>query len=943
MHIGNSNHAQKKKSSILAWTITAIFLITLILQPFSAFAQEIEEPTILIQEIAWAGSSLSIADEWIELANLSSATTTIANWSIHGAGTSDRIIFLPEDAEIPPGETYLIANYAETDEKSALETIVNVATSTISLSNSKLQIELYDENNNLIDTAGDGSLPFAGATDPIASMIRISSADGSLAENWIGAADARGFKTDMIDLGTPGYCDLCKIVGSQESEVGSQEHAPSASEESEAEEPTSEAEEATSETETVSSEQEAGGSGESEESSSEETQSTSTSETEESTESEVEESTSEEETTSTESESASEESESVSISETEGSETTNNEEKTVNNEETIEEPETVSDEEEGVDSGQWIENGEETAVENEEAEESTPEETTSTETTSVSEEETESTESETVSGEESRESVSEETESVSTSTSTSEETESVSETVSSKQEVLSSEESTESSSEETEIEESTTTSTESETVIATVTTKLTFSLNETVSNPLSGSEWIELYISSDTATSTDRELFLYDATGKIATIAKGTPLSFSHYLLVALSSAKLNNSGDELSLRENDGSIIETTTIPKLAKGECWAKDENEWKISDILTPGSTNLFPVIENEESVEESGVESQESEVEESTESASEETASESTSETETQSTEVATQNTQIDEILASAEQSNAMNQETKTKGSINSSSKTTSKTTKTSTKTSSTDLEDHPFDDMFDSSLHTARVRVIGTVASIPKLLGAAHNFVLQSEDGRGLLVYLPKHLHVPEYGSTVKVGGTLSTTYQGPELRMKTTDVWMTVTTSTPPTPRIVDLLAPSEEDAFSLVTIEGVITDVKTSSVTIETDDGIYADISIPSVLKFRTKRLVKNDRIRVIGLLNIRKDIPTIIARQAEDIEIISHAEDTIATPTVSEKKSFPDWIPFVAAGTAIAAGGAGKRVREVMRKRQLKRIMHEANRKASAPHPAS
>jgi hypothetical protein len=95
---------------------------------------------------------------------------------------------------------------------------------------------------------------------------------------------------------------------------------------------------------------------------------------------------------------------------------------------------------------------------------------------------------------------------------------------------------------------------------------------------------------------TDREISLYDAAGKIATIAQGTPLVAPHFLLVVLSSAKLNNGGDELSLRETNGIVIDQTDIPQTYKGESWAKDpaDGSWKIADTLTPGAQNLFPTI-------------------------------------------------------------------------------------------------------------------------------------------------------------------------------------------------------------------------------------------------------------------------------------------------------------------------------------------------------------
>jgi hypothetical protein len=237
-------------------------------------------------------------------------------------------------------------------------------------------------------------------------------------------------------------------------------------------------------------------------------------------------------------------------------------------------------------------------------------------------------------------------------------------------------------------------------------------------------------------------------------------------------------------------------------------------------------------------------------------------------------------------------------------------------------------------MFDSSLNTARVQVSGTAGTPDRFLGATHAFVLLNEDGRGLIVYLPKYLNVPRMGSTVTIQGTLSSTYRGPELHMKTTDVWMTIATSTEPQPRAVDLLAPGAEDAWSLVSIEGVVNVVGASSVAITTDDGVDVTISVPAVVDFRAKRLKKNDRIRVTGLLDIRKTVPTILPRSGSDVTIVSYAPQTVTDMASSTGRSgganaFPPWTPFASAAGAIGATVGGKRFRDLWRKRKLKRLM--------------
>ena len=79
-------------------------------------------PTVILSEIAWAGSAASTADEWIELANIGEAPAILGGWQLTGVGTGGATIFLPEGTTINPASTYLISNYALGDEKTTLNT-----------------------------------------------------------------------------------------------------------------------------------------------------------------------------------------------------------------------------------------------------------------------------------------------------------------------------------------------------------------------------------------------------------------------------------------------------------------------------------------------------------------------------------------------------------------------------------------------------------------------------------------------------------------------------------------------------------------------------------------------------------------------------------------------------------------------------------------------------
>lgn len=853
-------------------------ILPMVLPIVPAHAETIR--TILIEEVAWAGSSASTADEWIEIANVGTEPVSLAGWSLLGAGTSGKTIFLPEDATIPSQGTYLVANYPSDHASSALQAHVQLATTTVSLSNSALGIELRDANNLPVDRAGDGTTPFAGSSTFFASMIRLAQDSiGDQENGWVTATTSVNFKTGVQDFGTPGFCDLC------ETEAKTEETATTSTEQiSSSTSTTPIIETTTSPSDIIET-------------------TTSTSDL-------LNESSTVFTTTSTQSTSATSTSTTFDTNQeqqTEPSGSASSQETSSNGRQAYTLNEVVSNPASG---SEWVEiyiaelatetnrtltlfdgQGKIASIEagtaitlphylvvhlksarlNNSGDSVYLRESDGTTTIDWT------TIPQLIKGESwaldsgtwkitttptpgSSNTITLPTVSVGVTKKTTEPTETATTST-----VI-------------------TTSATSTSVITTTSTislpinRMEITLSEIVSNPLAGPEWIELLVSGF-ATTTDRDLSIFDSQGRIATVASGTQLTSPHYLVIPLSSAKLNNSGDEASLREMNGIVLDATTIPKLAKGESWARDEKgAWYIAKILTPGTENTDPIV-----WEEGG----------GGENADGEFLSDAES---------------LEEILAVSEASNSV----------------------TTSKTSSSLTKSYPFSSMFDSNLNGARVRLIGTVASIPRLLGASHTMVLHAEDGRGIIVYLPSHLNLPALGATVMVDGTLSTTYQGPELRMKKTDVWISTTTSTPPVPRAVDFLAPSAEDSWSLVETTGTIATVGTTSFTLQTEDGIDILISVPSVIGFRTKRLVKGDTVHIAGLVNIRKDNPTIIARSPDEITITSHASGTVNPPTTQETKNHvPGWTPFASAGGAIALTGGAKRFREVIRKRKLERLV--------------
>jgi hypothetical protein len=821
--------------------------------------------SIIIEEIAWAGSSKSLSDEWIELANLGDATSTIAGWIIRGAGASDRDLMLPEDAEIPPYGTYLISNYVETDEKTNLIGPVALATTTVSLSNTQSAIMLFDTNGNLIDQNGDGGASFAGSSNPFASMVRLDATiNGDQSSAWTTATSSIGFKQDSVEMGTPGICDLCEKKETRDE--GVEIDAQNASSTTE-----------TASTSTTATDTDTDSSNATTQQTTYATASLATVSLNEAVSnptagSEWIELLFEEGTTSTDRELLLYDSQGKIASIATGTLLTaspyllvqlasaklNNTGDALSLREsdgTVVDQTTIP----ALEKGQsWIKNAEGDGWEitdtitpaSENSSYRIPPPTTTTVTKVVT-------------------SINESSASLTTAT-------------------------TQASS------NATTTAKEN----APLTTA---SLNEIVSNPSSGPEWVELFIPED-ATSTNRALILRDSKSAIKTIPAHTSLTLPHYLVIPLSSARLTNAGEAISLTEASGTLIETTNVPKTNKGESWAKTpDDSWKITKTLTPAASNAFSTSEKE------------------TESPATSTATipETTSTKMIVSEKaIETSADDLNEIFSSAAESNATE-------------KSTSSTVKKSTSSKKSDsIIPYAFIDMFNDTANGARVRVSGTVGSVPKLFGASHVFILHNEDGRGVIVYVPAHLHIPPFGSTVRVDGTIAATDYGPQVKMKTTDIWMSVATTTTPQPRTVDLLAPGAEDAWSLVQTSGTVLTVGTSSFTLETEDALTVTVSAPAVAGFRTKRLIKGDTVQVTGLLNIKKQEPTLIIRVPEDVTIRSHAPESLTSPAAASKetdKRFAGWLPLVSAGAAIAATGGVKRLREELKKRKLKKMAKE------------
>jgi hypothetical protein len=189
-----------------------IFLAVFFVFTRNGEAEVVSKGDVVINELMWAGSSLSTADEFIELKNISDNDINIEGWILSRVldGKEVEMLVLPKGSKILAKKYFLISNYAQTYAKSIINIKSEVVDTAVSLSNDELQIKLYKGDmslvGNLIDIAGNGKAPLVGEnSDAKKSMERnLLPGDGQQKENWHTCANPENLKLDSVDFATPG-------------------------------------------------------------------------------------------------------------------------------------------------------------------------------------------------------------------------------------------------------------------------------------------------------------------------------------------------------------------------------------------------------------------------------------------------------------------------------------------------------------------------------------------------------------------------------------------------------------------------------------------------------------------------------------------------------------------------------------------------------------------
>lgn len=175
-------------------------LLLVSFQSFGSLTVKAFVGEVVINEVAWAGSSDNSNDEWIELYNTGNQAVDLSGWSIVDDGTSEYKITA---GTIAPHGYFLIEDSEESVGNKQADAIIG-----LSLANAGDSLVLKDNSGTVIDEVNKsgGAWP-AGNNTTKASMERIKpDKSGNEPTNWENAKSGNGSKgRNGLDLlGTPG-------------------------------------------------------------------------------------------------------------------------------------------------------------------------------------------------------------------------------------------------------------------------------------------------------------------------------------------------------------------------------------------------------------------------------------------------------------------------------------------------------------------------------------------------------------------------------------------------------------------------------------------------------------------------------------------------------------------------------------------------------------------
>jgi len=178
------------------------------------------ESPVVINEIMWMGSTVAVADEWIEIKNLSDDPRDLSGWTVDGLGAGAGAISIPGDTPPIPANGYMvITNFDAAVPNSSIVAddlginVVVVVNSDIDLDDNGEQLVLKDAQGtpNVMDIANDSPWFFGDNTN-LYSMERVETGmagdwdypgEGTNNANWHTCTAAANLQLMYDDQGAP--------------------------------------------------------------------------------------------------------------------------------------------------------------------------------------------------------------------------------------------------------------------------------------------------------------------------------------------------------------------------------------------------------------------------------------------------------------------------------------------------------------------------------------------------------------------------------------------------------------------------------------------------------------------------------------------------------------------------------------------------------------------
>lgn len=843
----------------------SLFLVCTLLPPLPTFAQS----SVVIGEIQWAGSETSSADEWIELWNTGNTPFSLNGFRLRGVGSGKDIPFGTKDI-IPPMSAYLIANYHLGDSKTTLAIDAAIVTTTLAITNENSVIELIDSNGIVLDQVSwDKNAPGGSSTSPRSSMIRTLASPSSFSSDWLSSTTSKNLNSPSLQYGTPGICDRCIITASAP--------APSS--------PLFDSQDATSEGITP-------------------------------------------------------------LLDSLIRDALLPTEQAILTEEQVEELQDFMDASTAAElidtppSSNGLAPGDPdpSTLENVLQATTTPSETElSASTIFVSA-------SSTSSPSLPMEALSDihpvlatttvpissmfEVTAVSTSTITPSTTKTLSTSTEATLPVS------------TPLPESITVTTNTSVIAPSIMTPTpSVRFNEILANPMTSVEWIELAVSAPVNVAQFANWTIRDSKRTLISLSNTQRLLWdpiTQLLLISFSKGVLADKGTHLFLHNASGIVVDELVVPATTKNQSFARvvaTGAEWKKTLTPTPGKENIIQLMAPQTKTVEAPKNGTPTLLTtSSTKKAPLATTPKKPSTKTTPKAKTPNSSPSLTNILPPT--TAITNLTTKTT-SVKKTTKTTATkstpkkkvaTSKKITKKKTTSSKEKPIQDVALADLSpmhaSARVRVTGTVATLPRLL-SSQTFVIQTDEGRGLYVYGNTKQTSPPFRGQVEITGTLTSNDDGLALHMYAADRWRLVDLEHAVQPHTPDLIAPAAEDAWSYVQLRGSVIEAKATRITL-LHEGTILTVSIRPLVRYRAERLQKGDEIEVSGILDTRKDMLVILPRLAEEIRVIQSAAPKAAAPTATA--TLPPWLPLGVAGISVAATQGARRYWQYRREKILR-----------------